>query len=111
MPNRVHYAGVEPINPEWDHLRQGTREQFESEWFIIPGGHSQEFQHDLGEVPWVCQVIMSDVATGTFPKDATADVTIVMADEDSTDGSGERKLTVTSDFSAGTDKYFKVRAM
>jgi len=70
VPVRTPFPGQAPVEPEVDHIREGTREQFESEWTLIPGGHSQEFQHGLGELPWVVSVMRSDVADGTFPKSA-----------------------------------------
>jgi hypothetical protein len=101
---------VDPSNPSGkvdpasltdviEHLRQGTREQYESEWTLIVDTTSHTFTHNLGEVPWVVDVIGSKVDDGKNPVDRNADVTVVKDDEE---------ITITNNVTA--DEYFKVRA-
>ncbi len=111
MANKTQYPGMDPVSPEWDHLRQGTREQYSSGWTLIPGGHAQEFLHNLGEVPWMVSILQSETADGNFAIEAGSNATIVYMDEDSVVGTGDTTITVTSALSAGVDRYFLVRAM
>ena len=47
------------------HVLDGTRQQYESEWLSIPAGGEREFPHNLGEVPWNWSVVRSESADGT----------------------------------------------
>jgi hypothetical protein len=57
-----------------DHLRRGTREQYESEWVLVPAGTTREFRHDLGELPWSWSVLRSD--TGQSPASVDSSETL-----------------------------------
>ncbi len=85
-----------------EHLRLGTRKQWENEtWQLIaatPGFNT--FNHDLGEIPWVVDVLSADNNTGKFAVDANADVTITKTDS-----------TIKIENTTATDLYYKVRAM
>ena len=90
-----------------EHIRQGTRQQFESAWVRIEGAvtvASHDFLHELGEVPWIVDVLLSGTADGGNPSPAIegTDVTVT---KDATN------ITVQNDNSTITDRYFKVRAM
>jgi hypothetical protein len=80
-------------------LRLGTREQYESQWRSIGGTASYSFTHELGEIPWVVDVLRSDHDDGTG---AIVAPTVTISKTD-------RTITITND--AGTGYYFKVRAM
>ena len=58
-----------------EHLRQGTREQYESDWTYIPAGLSRQFDHDLGEIPVNCNVSISVESGGPSPKNAVVEAT------------------------------------
>lgn len=107
MPTRPTPPGA--YNEAVEHIRQGTRQQYESEWVLIPAGVSHGFLHDLGEIPWSTSIIKSLTQSGLQPSEASDDVTISYADVDGVGGTGERYVTVTNDLSE--DYYFKLRAM
>lgn len=58
---------------ETENLRDGTRQQYESEWTFIPAGGEQEFVHGLGEVPWNWSVLRSESATGAVSRQDSAE--------------------------------------
>jgi hypothetical protein len=108
------------FRPVYEHLRDGTREQYESGWTLVlgknttggtPESHTVQFDHNLGEIPWRVSVIRSIDSSGKFPDvpvDGT-DYTLAYTDSDSKSGSGDNSLTITNDTT--TDYYFKVRAL
>lgn len=83
-----------------EHLRMGTREQYESDWTLIPASGSHAFDHSLAEVPWHVDVIRSLVSDGARSESATAEVTVAKTDS---------AITVTN--GASTAYYFRVRAL
>jgi len=85
-----------------EHLRMGTRDQFESGWVQIADTGSSSFTHGLEEVPWVVDVLRSPTNDGKAAMDSNSDVTIAKTDT---------TITVTSNVSDGVAYYFKVRAM
>lgn len=113
MPRRPSFSSHQlpgEMKSVLEHLRTGTREQFESGWISIPPGITREFIHSLGEVPWVVHVLRSETGDGTYPTEPpAADITVVRLDASSTRGSGDRALTVKNN--AASTYYFKVRAM
>jgi hypothetical protein len=120
MPYRT--STLEVLDENLEHIREGTREQYESEWLFFPSGARREVRHNLGEIPWVVSVVRSDDATGSVVERASwetledpwafgqsANVRIAYADIDGTTGSGINSLTLTNNMT--TSVYFKVRAM
>ena len=88
---------------EIENLRQGTRDQYESEWRFIQGDaivQTATFEHGLGEIPWMVDVMSSKVDDGKGAIDANADVTVT-----------KTGTTVTVRNDSGSDLYFRVRAM
>ena len=114
MPTRVNAPDAltdDKLQPAIEHLRQGTREQYESGWTKIVAAHEVAFEHNLGEIPWTVNVIRAISADGKFPQVAPAtDYTVAYTDIDGKSGSGETHCTVTNN-STDTDYWFKVRAM
>lgn len=98
MPNRPTFPGAE--DPTLEHLRLGTRDQYQSEWRSIANGASHAFTHELGELPWMVDVIRSETSDGKNPVDSNSDVTVAKTDT---------TITVTNNF--GSARYFRVRAM
>ena len=83
-----------------EHIRRGTRQQYESDWTSIADSDDESFTHELGEVPWLVDVLMADDSEGYNAVNGNASVTVAKTDT---------TITVTS--SAGATKYFQVRAM
>jgi hypothetical protein len=95
-----------------DHYRQGTHEVYESAWTQIRHGSptiKAEFLHELGEVPMMVSVLVSDESDGRSPRDATSDMTVTFGDASATRSTETTTLTVEN--TSGGDLYFKVRAM
>lgn len=85
---------------EIENLRQGTRDQYESEWVLIAAGLAKTFDHGLDEIPWTVDVMGSTVNDGKSPTDRNADVTVTKSGT---------QVSVTND--TAEDLYFLVRAM
>jgi hypothetical protein len=85
-----------------ENLRLGTREQYESGWRLIEEGEDFAFQHNLGEVPWVVDVLYSEESNGGNARDGNSDTTVTKTFEE---------ITCQNDFTDGRTRYFKVRAM
>jgi len=85
-----------------EHLRMGTRDQYESGWVQIADTGSAGFPHGLEEVPWLVDVLRSESSQGKGAVDSNTDVTIAKTDT---------TITVTSNVGDGVAYYFKVRAM
>ena len=100
MPTRPTMPGMNDMVLE--HLRMGTRDQFESGWVQIADTGSSSFTHGLEEVPWVVDVLRSPTNDGKAAMDSNSDVTIAKTDT---------TITVTSNVGDGVAYYFKVRAM
>ena len=105
MPTRPTMPGMNDVVLE--HLRMGTRDQFDSGWVQIADTvgsavGSASFTHGLEEVPWVVDVLRSPTNDGKAAMDSNSDVTIVKTDT---------TITVTSNVGDGVAYYFKVRAM
>ena len=97
MPTRPAFEGV---NAEaLEHLRIGTRDQYESEWRQIDASRAHTFTHSLGEIPWIVDVLRSDSSDG---KGAVVAASFTVAKTDTS-------ITITNSDSAL--HYFKVRAM
>lgn len=94
----------------FEHLREGTREQFESDWVSIvePDGEdiAVTFTHRLGEIPWAVDVLQSDASDGSNPAEADLSAADMTVTKDAT----EITLTRSTSSTAG-DLYFKVRAL
>lgn len=92
------------LEDELQSLREGTREQFESDWTHLPPTGAEAFTvtftHLLGEIPWTVDVIRSESEDGSLPVTAT---TFTVAKTDTT-------ITLAND-STDTAYYFKVRAL
>ena len=80
-------------------LRQGVREQFESEWVRVEPDASKAFPHGLAEVPIVWTARQSATADGQKPVSAPLSVTL---------SPDETNVTLTNGLSVGA--WFKVRA-
>lgn len=103
MPNRpttYDYPNDPTLRDDMRSLRQGTRQQHESEWIFIPAGEARDVPHQLGEIPWAISVIASVVSDGKAPTTLPAGVTTSM---DTTN------VTITNGSAANL--YFRVRAM
>jgi hypothetical protein len=86
-----------------EHLRMGTRDQYESGWAMAADASSVSFTHGLDEVPWVVDVLRSSTSDGKVAESVpSADVTIAKT---------STSITITNDVGDGTAYYFKVRAM
>ena len=119
MPKRINAPDAfvdDKMQPAMDHLRQGTREQYESGWVLVrgmngTGNHTVQFDHNLGEIPPNVSVIRSIDPEGKFPNVPVSgtDYTLAYSDSDSKSSSSEASLTITNDTT--TDYWFKVRAM
>lgn len=106
----VDHAGVvnaDALRDDIDELREGTRDQYESGWEFIEADAtagvdepSVVFDHQLGEIPWVCSVIASQQEQGGDPIE-TSDLTVLTT---------ETTITVKNT-STLTSYYVKVRAM
>ena len=107
MPPRSARAGRQVESEE--HLRLGTRHQYDSGWLAIPAGLRRQFDHNLGEIPWSVSVIRSELETGSLPREASGDITLVYADLDGVAGSSEQSVSVTNNLAI--QNYFRVRAM
>lgn len=92
MPIKGQPIGGDPL----EHLRKGTREQYESPWTAIAALGSATFTHELGEIPWTVDVLKSEQADGRAPVPAT--VTVV-------------KTETTISVVATDTGYYQVRAM
>lgn len=84
-----------------EHLRKGTREQFESSWEVINPGADKSYSHGLGEIPWMVDVVQAEDAGG---KSAT-----IAADATATKTSDTITVTVAATATAGL--FYKVRAL
>ena len=93
-------AFPDSTSPDIEHLRQGTRRQWESDWTELADSASVTFTHDLGEIPWTVDVIRAIDSGGASPLDANASVSIAKTDT---------TITVTS--ALGSSAYFKARAL
>lgn len=85
---------------EIENLRLGTREQYESDWTFIEDTGNHNFDHELGEIPMVVDVMVSEVSEGRNPDDAASSTTITK---------NTTQINITNN--VGADRYFKVRAM
>lgn len=103
-------ADAPEVEQAIEHIRQGTVERYESAWTLVPASAAVEFRHNLGDMPWVVDVVYSDTSEGKYPRDASSLVTVTKADKDSSAGSGDTTLTVTA-ASATENYYYKVRAL
>jgi hypothetical protein len=120
MPWRSGFITQMPLEEKLEHLRQGTREQYESEWQLIrydttlSAGQSHAFTHELDDIPTVVDVIRSETNDGKSAGSVTIDNsgspaagTVAVAKTNTT-------ITITSNHGAATngvtDFYFKVRA-
>ena len=90
-----------PLDPQnaMEHLRQGTRQQYLSDWTSIPVSASEEFTHELGEVPFTVDVIEADSSEG-YNAITSSTATISKTD-----------TTITVTVGAGGPFYYQVRAM
>ena len=97
--------------PEKEHFRQGTREQYTSDWIAIPAGVGTEFIHNLDEIPPVVHVVYSLGADGANQRRAVdgTEITLTYSNVDSDIESATTTLTVQNDLSEVA--YFKVFAM
>lgn len=101
MPRRPAIHIVDPnLEQAVEHLREGTREQYESGWVRVAAGADATFTHELGEIPWMVDVLQSEQSDGRAPIDGNANVTLT---KDSS------TITLTNGY--GADAYFYVRAM
>ena len=101
MATRPTMPGMDDVVLE--HLRMGTRDQFESGWVSIADANSHAYTHNLEEVPWVVDVIRSRESGGASAESVpSADVTIAKT---------ETTVTITNGVGDGTAYYFRVRAM
>ena len=101
MPTRPTMPGMDDVVLE--HIRMGTRDQFESGWVPIADSGSSSFTHGLEEVPWVVDVLRSGDADGkTAESVPAADMTITK---------NTSTVTIANGVGDGTTYYFKVRAM
>ena len=99
MPNRPTLGKDDQF---LEHLRLWTREQYESEWRQIGADPATyTFTHELGEIPWIVDVLYSDNSDG---KGTAVPTTFTPAIAKT-----ERTITVRKTDSAA--HYFKVRAM
>jgi hypothetical protein len=80
-------------------MRQGIREQFESEWARVEVGAAKPIPHGLAEVPHSADALFSLTADGQKPITAPSGVTL---------SRDETNVTLTNGYSAGG--WFKVRA-
>lgn len=110
MPWRVPFIGGEDA-PEKEHFRQGTREQYISDWVSIPADTKAVFIHNLGEIPPVIHVVYSLGEDGANPRKAVdgTDITVTYGDVDSSIESHTTTITVQNDLSEAA--YFRLFAM
>jgi len=102
MRKTAHPDAEYNIHDALEHLRDGTREQYESPWTEIFDTESKTFIHELGEIPWTVDVLRSRTNDGKAPVDSNADVTVVK---------NQTQITVTNDVGDSASAYFRVRAM
>jgi hypothetical protein len=108
MPAPVEIPDAADLLDGMEHLRIGTRDQYESEWVRIEGVDfvgTHEFTHGLGEIPWVVDVLQSTRSDGANPTPAIPGGTDVTVTKTAT------TITVQNDDAATVDVYFQVRAM
>jgi hypothetical protein len=106
MGRRPRQPSVE-YEPHIEHLRKGTREQYESAWVSVTANTdvapTSEFTHELGEVPWVVDVIRADDSDGYNAEVVpSTDVTITKTDT---------LVTLAIPTSVTVTYYYQVRAM
>jgi len=104
MPWRSGFITEMPLEEKLEHLRQGTREQYESEWRLIGDMNSYSFTHELDDIPTVVDVIRSETSDGKKATDSNSDVTVAKTATTVTITSNVGTVNGVSDF------YFKVRA-
>jgi hypothetical protein len=107
MPYRTGFITGGPIEEKLEHLRQGTREQYESDWTLIESLGTHVFTHDLEEIPVVVDVIRSETSDGKAPVDTNADfdnAPVKTSTSITVDVTGVGTVNGVSDF------YYKVRA-
>lgn len=110
MPWRIPFLGA-PDDPEKEHFRQGTREQYISDWTTIPAATSIQFDHNLEEIPPVVSVIYSLGADGANPRRAVdgTDITITYSDLDGRVESNTVSISIQNDLTELA--YFRLFAM
>ena len=100
MPTRPLFPTNE--EDEKESLRQGTRQQFQSPWIMIPFGETKTIRHELGEIPWAVSAVRSLENDGRHPNDPGSDVTFA--------NKTDTQVDVTNGH-ASQDYYIQVRAM
>ena len=110
MPWRQPFMGGKD-EPEKEHFRQGTREQYISEWTAIPAGVQVEFRHNLDEIPPVVHVVYSLSEDGANQRRAVegTDMTLTYGNVDDDIETHTTTITVQNDLSEVA--YFRLFAM
>ena len=103
MPTRPTMPGMNDVVLE--HLRMGTRDQFESGWVQIADTGSSSFTHGLEEVPWLVDVLRSGDSDGKTAESVGVGAGGVTITKNTS------TVTITNAVADGTTYYFKVRAM
>jgi hypothetical protein len=83
-----------------DQLQKGTRQQWESAWIKIGDAESRDVEHELGEIPWLIDIISSVAEDGTNPQSLS---TVTVTAKTST--------TVTVNNTSGETQYIQVRTL
>lgn len=112
VPGGPRTTGIDmtSIVDELESLRQGTREQYESEWTQINDGETHTFTHNLDETPWSVSTLFSTDGDGKLIKDSAGDVVypaLIAAGVTVT----TTATTIKVANATGTNYYYKVRAL
>ena len=103
QPGDVADAGgrvdVVGLRDDLHSLRQGTRVRFESDWIMVPTGHTRDVQHGLDDIPELVTLQASVNSDGAIPISAPSGVTAAAT-------STYVRLSNTS----GTNHYVRARA-
>lgn len=103
-------GGRDDLVKALEHLRKGTREQYESDWVLFPqplsSGDttvSRTFPHGLDEVPWIVDILESEEADGARAKSLQPASYVTFTKD-------ERDIIVTRDVSKFTVEFRKATA-
>ena len=91
------------VKDEIQEVRRGTRLQFESQFILVQNTQTVVIDHDLGEIPWVVDVIASVFSDGA---NAVPLALVTVTAKTSTDVSVNNATTTPA-----LDHYVQVRAM
>ena len=101
MPIRGDLPPVDEQSELLEHLRKGTREQYQSGWVSVAASATAALTHELGEMPWVVDVVRADADGGYNAVEVPAtDITVA-----------KTATTITITNAAADTYYFQVRAM